>query len=72
MSTGNDARTRAGKRCDPKKRNPTGEQHDHKTQFIKTAGVSPVQQTLAAPPCIAQEPIKWRMQTYAGPRWPST
>jgi TRAP-type mannitol/chloroaromatic compound transport system substrate-binding protein len=22
--------------------------------------------TLAAPPCIAQSPIKWRMQTYAG------
>jgi hypothetical protein len=27
---------------------------------------------LAAPPAIAQEPIRWRMQTYAGARWAST
>jgi hypothetical protein len=34
----------------------------------------PAQQprALAAPPAIAQEPIRWRMQTYAGARLAST
>ena len=38
-------------------------------QFLKTAGVGGVAvtaSTLAAPPTIAQEPIRWRLQTYAG------
>ena len=35
-------------------------------KFLKTAGIAGAA-TLAAPAVKAQEPIKWRMQTYAGP-----
>ena len=37
--------------------------------FLRTAGVggaAAAASTLAAPPAIAQEPIRWRLQTYAG------
>jgi len=34
--------------------------------FLKAAGVGAAASTLAAPAVLAQAPIKWRMQTYAG------
>jgi phosphodiesterase/alkaline phosphatase D-like protein len=44
-------------------------------QFLTKAGVAAgaaAGTALAAPPAIAQEPIRWRMQTYAGARLAST
>ena len=38
-------------------------------KFLGTAGIAgaaAATTTLAAPPTIAQEPIRWRLQTYAG------
>ena len=37
-------------------------------QLLTKAGIAgaAATTTLAAPPVIAQEPIRWRMQTYAG------
>lgn len=35
-------------------------------EILKGAGLAAAATALAAPPAIAQEPIRWRMQTYAG------
>ncbi len=41
--------------------------NNSRRQFLKTAGAgTAAAATLAAPPAIAQEPIRWRLQTYAG------
>jgi TRAP-type mannitol/chloroaromatic compound transport system substrate-binding protein len=46
---------------------PTGEQHDHKTQFLTKAGVAAGAAAGRSPPRRAsRRKIRWRMQTYAG------